>query len=193
MLDPPRQVFVFSGHRVDEPGRASPRLPNDAATLARAGRAIDDVLAACDAGPRDLALTQGACGGDLLFSAACIERGVELRWLQPLAEPAFVQASVAPGGESSLALYARLRARLAEPPRALPAVLGAAVEATLDPWQRGNRWLLDTARAYGSDKLQVLCLWDFGAADSAGGTAAMVAEALQLTTRLVLIDSLAGR
>ncbi|HWH82245.1 MAG TPA: tetratricopeptide repeat protein, partial [Burkholderiaceae bacterium] len=73
----PRQVLLFSGHRADEPGRAKPRLPPEKMPLAQA--AIERVLDQLDAGERDLALTQGAAGGDLLFAEACAKRGVKLQ------------------------------------------------------------------------------------------------------------------
>ncbi len=58
----PRRVILFSGHRVDEPGRATPRFPLDKVPIAAA--AIGQALQRIDAGPDDLALTQGASGGD---------------------------------------------------------------------------------------------------------------------------------
>lgn len=181
-------MLLFSGHRVDAPGRAAPRLPNEPAALARAARAIGEVLDGLDAGPSDLALTQGANGGDLLFTAEALARGVDVRWLQPLDEAAFIAASVAPAGDAALRAYASLRTQLSQPPRALPAILGHPVDATADPWRRGNRWLIDTARAYGLSKLQCICLWDFERPDNEGGTAAMIEDARHCTSRIFLID-----
>lgn len=188
MRDAPHQVFVFSGHLVDEPGRTPPRLPDDERTLARLYRALLDVLDAYAAGAEDLALTQGACGGDLLFTAACVARGVEVRWLQPFDEARFIEQSVDCAGEAWHARYAHLRAQLAAPPRALPAVLGSAVDATDDPYRRCNLWLLDTARAYGLGKLRFVCLWDGETSDHGGGTAAMAQHAAALGAPLLIID-----
>lgn len=181
-------MLLFSGHCVDAPGRETPRLPNEPTALARAARAIGEVLDGLDAGPHDLALTQGASGGDLLFTAEALARGVDVRWLQPLDEAAFIAASVAPAGGTALQAYAALRARLSQPPLALPAILGRPVDATADPWRRGNRWLLDTARAYGLSRLQCICLWDFEPPDSEGGTAAMIDDARHFTSRIFFID-----
>ncbi len=192
MIAIPRRVFVFSGHLVDAAGRATPRFPNDTATIERVRRALAEVLESCAAGPGDLALTQGACGGDLLFSALCIERRLALRWLQPATEETFIEGSVARGGQGWRELYAALRESLDLPPQAMPAVLGAALDAAADPYARCNRWLLDTARAYGLDKLQLIALWDFDADDRAGGTADMIEDARQLTDRIALVDILAS-
>ncbi|MGE3772802.1 MAG: hypothetical protein AB7I32_07730 [Gammaproteobacteria bacterium] len=188
MIAIPRRVFLFSGHLVDEAGRAPPRFPNDAATIARVRRALEAALTKLALAAGDLALTQGACGGDLLFSALCIERGVALRWLQPAREEAFIADSVARGGEYWLALYARLRAALETPPRTMPAVLGRAVDDFDDPYHRCNRWLLDTARAYGLARLHVVALWDHDPGDQAGGTAGMIEDARRYTRDIALID-----
>lgn len=188
MRDVPRQVFVFSGHLVDEPGRTPPRLPDDRDTLARIFHALDDVLDAYGAGADDLALTQGACGGDLIFTAACVARGVPVRWLQPFDEAHFIAGSVDCAGEDWHTRYTTLRAQLAAPPRALTAALGAPLDASDDPYRRCNQWLLDTARTYGLGKLRVICVWDGAAADTSGGTAAMVNAAGALGAPLLLID-----
>ncbi len=188
MIAIPRRVFVFSGHLVDEAGRARPRFPNDDATIARVRDALAARLPERELAVGDLALTQGACGGDLLFSALCVERGVALRWLQPMAETAFIAASVARGGGRWLELYARTRAALEMPPLALPAVLGRAVGDFDDPYHRCNRWLLDTARAYGLDRLRVVALWDGVHGDEAGGTAGMIDDARGFTREITLID-----
>lgn len=188
MRDAPRQVFVFSGHLVDEPGRTPPRLPDDEHTLARIHHALGDVLDAYGAGPDDLALTQGACGGDLLFTAACVARGVPVRWLQPFDEADFVARSVDCAGARWHARYASLRAQLAEPPLALPSALGSALDPSVDPYRRCNLWLLDTARAYGLGKLRFVCVWDGEAADNGGGTAAMAHDAAALGAPLLIID-----
>jgi len=76
----PRRTLLFTGHMVDAPDRAQPRFPAtrvDAAAR-RIGAALDEI----GAGPEDLALTQGAAGGDLLFAEACLARGVPLRTLE---------------------------------------------------------------------------------------------------------------
>src|SRR5689334_9482332 len=88
----PRRVVLFSGHRVDAADRVPPRFPD--AKAARAGVLIDEALRDLDVGPGDLALTQGASGGDLLFAEAAARRGAHLRLMQPESEPRFVEESV---------------------------------------------------------------------------------------------------
>jgi len=52
-------------------------------------------------------------------------------------------------------------------------VLGAIVEGD-DAFVRGNTWLLDTALAFGAEKLRCICLWDGGGGDGPGGTRHLV-------------------
>lgn len=184
----PRQVLLFSGHMVDAPGRAAPRLPPDRleAAVARIAAVLDDL----GAGPGDIALSEGAAGGDILFGEACVARGVALQWLLPLPEPAFVRASVLPvaDGASWRMRYDALRARLAVPPRIAEAELGP-LPAGMDPWERGNLWLLETALGFGADKLHLIVLWDGGGGDGPGGTRHMVDEARRLAGQVHVIDT----
>jgi hypothetical protein len=169
----PRQVILFTGHMVDAPGRALPRFP--AALVPAAARRIAAALDAIDAGPPDLALTQGAAGGDLLFAEACLARAVPLRLMLPLAEAEFVRLSLRPvqDGAAWEARFRAIVARLTAPPSEAPAVLGALDEGD-DAFVRGNRWLLDTALGFGAERLRCICLWDGGGGDGPGGTRHLV-------------------
>lgn len=169
----PRQVILFTGHMVDAPGRSLPRFAP--AMVPAAARRIADALDVIDAGPRDLAITQGAAGGDLLFAEACLERAIPLRLMLPLRESEFVKQSLLPvqGGAAWHARYRAVVARLDVPPREAPQVLGALAEGD-DAFVRGNTWLLDTALVFGADRLRCICLWDGGGGDGPGGTRHLV-------------------
>ena len=187
----PRQVLLFSGHRVDAPGRAQPRFP--AAMVPRAAAAIAHALDALDAGAGDLALAQGASGGDLLFAEACAVRGVRVQLLLPLPEAEFIEQSVrgSDGDDDWPARYAGLRARLHDAPRVMPDELGV-LPAEGDAFERCNLWLLDSALAYGADKLRFICLWDGDGGDGGdgpGGTAHMYREVKRRTGRITWIDT----
>lgn len=185
----PRQVLLFSGHMVDAPGRAHPRFP--AGKVAAAEAAIGAALDALGAGDGDLALTQGAAGGDLIFSEACLERGVRVQWLQPLPEAEFVQRSVMPStdGPAWSSRYYAAKARLSAeaPPRCMTVELGPPPPG-VDVWERGNLWLLQTALAHGPDKARFVCLWDGGGGDGPGGTRHMHDEVRRRTGRVSWID-----
>jgi hypothetical protein len=169
----PRQVILFTGHMVDAPGRAVARFP--AALVGAAAARIEGALAEIDAGPADLALTQGAAGGDLLFAEACLARAVPLRLFLPLQESEFVAQSLLPV-EDGAAWHARFRgvvARLDQPPSEAPVVLGA-LAAGEDAFVRANLWLLASALAFGTERLRCICLWDGGGGDGPGGTRHLV-------------------
>ena len=184
----PGQVFLFSGHRVDAPGRAHPRFP--AAMVPQAAAAIAHALDALDARPGDLALAQGAAGGDLLFAEACAARGVRVQLLLPLPEAEFIKQSVlgSDGDDDWPARYAGLRARLQDAPRVMPDELGP-LPAHGDAFERCNQWLLHSALAHGEGKLRFICLWDGKGGDGPGGTAHLYREVKRRTGRVTWIDT----
>jgi tetratricopeptide (TPR) repeat protein len=170
----PERVFLFSGHMVDTQERINSRFPPEPEFVNTAAAAIADRLKALNAGEHDLAITQGACGGDLLFTEACLDLGVKVRWLQPFDEPDFIQRSVVRGGEQWRERYQRAREQLDEPPGSAPQELGdPPTEQNNYPYERCNQWLLYTAMSYGLESLNFICLWDGGGGDGPGGTAHM--------------------
>ncbi len=180
----PRQVLLFSGHMIDAPNRPTPRFPAGKEPIA--ARKIAEVLDRLGAGPEDLALTQGACGGDLLFTEACQQRGVKVQWLQPFDEPEFVQRSVVCHSETWRVRYLAAKAKLTTAIRSAPRELGPAGS---DPYERCNLWLLSTALSYGVGKVQFICLWDGGGGDGPGGTAHMYQEVKRRTGQVTWIDT----
>ncbi len=187
----PHRVILFSGHMVDAPDRAAPRLPP--ACVPAAAAQIAAALDQLQAGPDDLGLTQGAAGGDLLFAEAAQEHGMALQFLQPFAEAEFIERSVRPvcDGDDWVARYRAVAARLANPPQVMPAPTAGAAppcDARDNPFERCNRWLLDTALARGGDQVWLLCLWDGQGGDGAGGTAHMVGEVQRHHGHVIHID-----
>jgi len=184
----PRQVFLFSGHMIDAPGRQPPRFPAEKESVA--ARKIAEALGKLGAGSEDLALTQGACGGDLLFTETCQQRGVKVQWLQPFDEPEFIERSVVCRGEAWRDRYLKAKAALTITPgiRTAPAELGLPPKG-VDPYERCNLWLLYTALSYGISKVQFVCLWDSSGGDGPGGTAHMYNEVKRRTGQVVRIDS----
>ena len=180
----PRRVLLFSGHLIDEPGRATPRFP--AAQEGVAAQAIATVLDQLRAGPDDLVLTQGACGGDLLFTEACLQRGVRVQWLQPFDEAEFILRCVARCGEACRQRYLDARARLTAPPRSASREPGVQVD---DPYERCNLGLLASALSHGPDKVHFICLWNGGGGDGPGGTAHMVEAVKRVSGKVTWIDT----
>ncbi|MBE0546545.1 MAG: DUF4071 domain-containing protein [Rubrivivax sp.] len=184
----PRQVLLFSGHMVDAPDRAKPRFP--AALVPRATAAIERVLDEMQAGSGDIAFTQGAAGGDLIFAEACVRRGVRVQLLLPLPEPEFIEASVmrSADGAAWRDRYYALKAQLADAPREMAAELGP-LPADANAFERCNQWLLYTALALGPPKVRFVCLWDGGGGDGPGGTRHMVQEVKRRTGRVAWVDT----
>lgn len=177
----PRKVFLFSGHRIDEPGRKTPRFPphQEPVAAAEIARALDTL----EAGPDDLALCQASAGGDLLFLEACQRRGLSLRILLPFAEPKFIAESIAPCDPKGVwtARYHRLKdsqsakAGGAWKLRLMPEALGPDPKG-LSPYERCNLWLLYTALSFGIHRVHFICLWDGEKGDGPGGAAHMYDE-----------------
>lgn len=184
----PRRVILFSGHMVDAPGRTPARFPPPRvpAAAVRIAAALD----ALEAGPADLGLTQGAAGGDLLFAEAAQARGLPLLFLQPFSEDEFVERSVRPvqDGERWVARYRAVAARLSAPPHSMPPAPGEGGSEE-SPFERCNRWLLDTALACGGERVWLLCLWDGRRGDGAGGTAHMVEQVSRHHGHVIHIDT----
>lgn len=187
------KVFLFSGHMIDGPERPEPRFPADKEAIAAAR--IAEALDHLGAGPNDLALAQGASGGDLLFGEACLARGVRFQMLLPLAEPEFIAASVLPAvnGENWRKRYFALRERLSLPIRLMPDALGPLPQdragQAMNPFERCNRWLLYSALAQGISRVRCICLWDGGGGDGPGGTAHLVSEVKRRNGQVTWLDT----
>jgi hypothetical protein len=183
----PRQVLLFSGHRMDAPDRQPPRFPP--AKEAAAMRAIEAALDRLGAGPDDLSFCQAAAGGDLLFLEACQKREVRCRVLLPFDEPRFIETSIAPsaGGDKWRERFYAMKEKLTDPIRIMPDALGEA-PGNSDPFERCNLWSLYSALSCGIDKLRFVTLWNGGDGDGRGGTAHMLSEVKQRTGRVTWLD-----
>jgi len=94
------RVVVFTGHMLDEVGRATPRFP--AALEATVAKAIAEKLDALEAG---FGYCSAACGADLLFIEAMLVRGAEVHVTLPFERADFVATSVAFAGPEWVARF----------------------------------------------------------------------------------------
>ncbi|MBC7779266.1 MAG: tetratricopeptide repeat protein [Proteobacteria bacterium] len=183
----PRQVFVFSGHMIDQPTRPIPRFPMEKSTgaAARIGSALDQL----SAGPGDLALCQAAAGGDLLFLEACQQRSVRCQMMLPFPEPDYIERSVLPAqeGESWRERYYAAKQKLTDPPRIMTVEIGPLPRGA-NAYERCNLWSLNTALAWGVERVRFVCLWNGIGGDGPGGTAHMYNEVKRRTGRVTWID-----
>ncbi|MFN8455676.1 MAG: SLATT domain-containing protein [Anaerolineae bacterium] len=85
-----RNVFLFSGHMIDRPGRREPRFP---AGMEREVRErLEKALHKLEADAHDMAIVPGAaCGGDIIFIEACLKLGMRVQILLPFPEADFIQ------------------------------------------------------------------------------------------------------
>lgn len=172
----PPHVLLFTGHRVDDPGRATPRFPPDKVDVAR-----QEIAAAIDAavarhGQQLVGIAGAASGGDILFLEECQARGIATTIFLALPPDDFAVESVSSGGpEWTRKYYDLLRKnppRVLQPSKDLPRWLSQRQNYTV--WQRNNLWMLHNALANGSSRVTLIALWNGKAGDGPGGTADMV-------------------
>ena len=182
----PRQVLLFSGHMIDKAGRGEPRFPAEKESVAAA--AIAAKLDELCAGPDDLALCGGACGGDILFAEACLSRGLKLQIHIQFDEPEFLQASVNFAGQKWTDRYYALKAHLNANVLTLPDELGPLPKG-VNPYVRNNLWQLYTSLSHGPEKVRFISLWDGKAGDGPGGTKHMVETVRKYAGRVYILDT----
>lgn len=163
----PRNVFLFSGHMIDAPGRATPRFPADQEPVASA--AIAAKLDELGADAQDLALCGGACGGDLIFAEQCLQRGLRLHVRIPFEEPQFLENSVNFAGEAWRQRFNAVKEHGNTKLIIMPEELGPS-PSNANPYERNNLWQLYSALIWGPDKVNFVALWDGKAGDGRGGT-----------------------
>jgi tetratricopeptide (TPR) repeat protein len=186
---PPR-VLLFTGHRIDSPGREEPRFPADKEGAAR--RAIRDEvekeLARVDGG-EVIGIAGGASGGDILFHEVCAELKVPTTLYLAMPRDDYVKESVQDGGHQWVdrfdELYMRLPRRVLGKSRELPRWLQVKPDYSI--WQRNNLWMLYNAMACGSRYVTLIALWDGEAGDGPGGTKDMVSKADESAARTIVL------
>ena len=182
----PGNVFLFSGHMIDAPDRKEPRFP--AEKEGSAAKAINDQLDALGAGPGDLGLCGGACGGDLLFAEACLACGMAMEIRIPFAVPEFLGKSVAFAGSNWVERFYKVIESLKVRLLVMPEELGALPQES-DPYERDNLWQLESALSFGPEKVRFLCLWNGKGGDGPGGTRHMVESVKQRSGKVYILDT----
>jgi tetratricopeptide (TPR) repeat protein len=182
----PRQVFLFSGHMIDALNRQPPRFPADKEPLAT--WAIIAKLEELGAGPEDLALCGGACGGDLLFAEACLTRGVRLQIHLPFDEPEFLQRSVNFAGDDWRERFYAVKKNNKTRLLVMPDELGPLPKG-VNAFARNNLWQLYTALSWGPEKLHFVCLWNRKGGDGLGGTQHMYDSVMKQAGHVHVLDT----
>ena len=158
---------------IDAPGRKEARFPP--AKEAAVRRRIAEQLTRWNGGERDVGICGGACGADILFAEACLERGTRILLLIPLPEHAFLASSVAFANAGWEARYRALRARCET--RFQHEALGSPAKGE-NVFERNNLWCLDAAYALvPPDRVHAILVWDEKpAGDGPGGTSDFAAR-----------------
>ncbi len=169
---------------IDAPDRKTPRFPLEKTSVAAA--AIANTLSEIGTEHGDLAICGGACGGDLLFAEACLARGMWLELYIPFDEPTFLVNSVdfADADWHDRYLMARSRATL----HVMPNELGL-LPADENPYERNNRWMLDSAARFGDKKITFIALWNGQGGDGPGGSHHFMEQARRKAARICWLDT----
>jgi tetratricopeptide (TPR) repeat protein len=164
----PNSIFLFSGHMIDSPERTEKRFPNDKKYIEIAANAIATKLDQLGAKKDDLALCSGACGGDLLFAEACLERDLNLELRIPFDIPTFLQKSV-----NFVEGWQEIFYKVKNNPKTKLYVMTDELGMTpkgIDAYARNNLWQLYTALSYTPERVRFICLWNRKEGDGPGGT-----------------------
>jgi class 3 adenylate cyclase len=163
------RVVLFAGHMVDRPDRTAPRFPP---SLERAVQeAIRERLEKLDAG---VGYASAACGSDLLFLEAILERGGEAHVVLPYDREQFREDSVEV--ISSADWGARYRSVLERATRVVPAS-EQRLEGSSLSCEYANLLLHGLASIHAAQletELTPLTVWDGLPGDGPDGTASIV-------------------
>jgi hypothetical protein len=180
-------ALLFTGHMIDQAGRAHARFPASAESGARS--AIHNAITAITwaQSGTTIALAGAASGGDLLFQECCEELGIATMVLLALPRDEFEAESVAPAGPGWVKRYHALLDRIA--PDRLHVMEGGdgLMEGPSDNvWQRANLWMIEKASALAPERA-LLALWDGKTGDGPGGTEHFLQVARQCGIRILPI------
>ncbi|NCR14125.1 MAG: hypothetical protein GPJ24_15180 [Microcystis aeruginosa SX13-11] len=174
----PPQVFIFSGHMIDKEDRPRPRFP--AAMAGEVQQKIKEVLNQLQADANDLAIASGiACGGDILFIEACLERQMNVAVYLPFESAQFIEKSVNFAGNDWVERFYRIKNHPQVKLNLQQERIGAVPQGG-NSFERNNRWALYSSLIYGIDRLRLIVLWDGKGGDGRGGTGDMVKQVRQL-------------
>ena len=176
--------LLFTGHRIDVPGRQTPRFPAASESLAK--QLIQDAVHAEMAAyitDQFSAIASGANGGDILFLETCAEIGIPAEIYLAKPHDAFIDASVIDGGQLWVDRFEAMT-------QAFPVhILSHDPGSDLNVWQRTNLLMLDTTLATSGSNSSVIALWDGEEGDGPGGTKDMVMRAKKAGAHIVHIDA----
>ncbi len=152
------RVILFAGHKLDHADQTERRFLPEMEKEAR--KRIDAALDKFKIGADDLGVTAGAaCGGEIIFIEACLERGMEVEVHLPFSEPQFIKENVSFGGDSWVERFYNLRNHPGVNINFQIDHVGK-VKTGDDAYKRNNRWALYSSLIRGIDRVRLIALWD---------------------------------
>jgi len=152
------RVYLFTGHKIDREDYPERRFLPEMEKEAR--KRIDAALEKFEAGSDDLAVTAGAaCGGDIVFIEACLERNMTVEVHLPFSEPQYIKNNVSFAGNAWVERFYNLRNH---PNVNINFQLDHVGNPKVgdDPYKRNNRWALYSSLIQGVDRVRLIALWD---------------------------------
>jgi tetratricopeptide (TPR) repeat protein len=199
-----QRVILFSGHRLDAPGREIPRFPRDKEPEARAAiKAKVEGVLGNHPDAEFTAMAGGANGGDILFHEVCEELGVPTELYLAVPSSDYARLSVIVEEQPQWKdRYEVIRKRCDEgkctwqlqDDEKLPTWMGARRDR-YSVWERNNLWVLYSALAQGGGPgTDVILLWDGEEGDGPGGTRHMreVTKRRGASTHIILTKKVFG-
>jgi Adenylate cyclase, family 3 (some proteins contain HAMP domain) len=177
-------VIVFAGHMIDRPDRSDPRFPDELEkAVAKQIRAKVEML------KPGFGFSSAACGSDILFLEAMLERGAEVSIVLPYNEDEFVRDSVeiGPKAKKWRERFDRVVVRAAR----IVTASNQRLEIGGVSYEFCNRLLLGLAairRRQLDSTLVPLAVWNGKAGDGPGGAASVVANWCSLGYKPVIVD-----
>jgi tetratricopeptide (TPR) repeat protein len=151
-------VVLFSGHKIDVGDDAEQRLKPEMEQETR--KRIDAALDKFDIGNNDLGITAGsACGGEIIFIEACLERGMAVEVCLPISESDYIKRNISYAGDEWVERFYNIRNHPLVKIVFQQDHVGK-VKAGDDPYERNNRWALYSSLINGVDRVRLLALWD---------------------------------
>jgi hypothetical protein len=167
-------VIIFAGHRVDGPTRSQPRFPEGRQTRAKSliREALQRLL---DDKHEVHLLASGAPGADILTHEICQELGLASTICLPMPKEdfgSFAFDALDSWRTRFLDLASNRKVLELSDRKGLPRWLRGS---DVNPWERGNCWVMQMALSWGAARITLLALWDGkGKGDDFGGTAHML-------------------
>jgi tetratricopeptide (TPR) repeat protein len=153
-----QRVYLFSGHRIDKDDSPERRFLPEMEKEAR--KRIDAALDKFDATKDDLAVTAGAaCGGDIIYIEACLERDMAVEVHLPFSEPQYIKNNVSFAGDEWVERFYTLRNHPNVNINFQLDHVGKPKSGD-DPYERNNRWALYSSLIQGVDRVRLIALWD---------------------------------